>query len=47
MYITYSGFVEAKSDPSLFVFRHNTNTVYLSLYVVDIVLTASYTTLLQ
>jgi hypothetical protein len=46
-YITSLGFVEAKSDTSLFVFRRGTDTVYLLLYVDDIVLTASSATLLQ
>jgi hypothetical protein len=46
-YITSLGFVEAKSNTSLFVFRRGTDTVYLLLYVDDIVLTASSTTLLQ
>jgi hypothetical protein len=41
------GFVEGKSDTSLFVFHHSADTVYLLLYVDDIVLTASSTTLLQ
>jgi hypothetical protein len=47
MYITSLGFVEVKSDASLFVFRRGTDTVYLLLYVDDIVLTASSATLLQ
>jgi hypothetical protein len=47
MYLLTLGFVEAKSDTSLFVFCHGTNTVYLLLYVDDFVLTASSTTLLQ
>jgi hypothetical protein len=41
------GFVEVKSDTSLFVFRHGTYTIYLLLYVNDIILTASSVTLLQ
>jgi hypothetical protein len=41
------GFVEAKSDTFLFVFLRSADTVYLLLYVDDIVLTASSTTLLQ
>jgi hypothetical protein len=41
------GFVEVKSDTSLFVFRRSTDMVYLLLYVDDIVLTASSTALLQ
>jgi hypothetical protein len=47
MYLLTLEFVEAKSDTSLFVFCHDTNTIYLLLYVDDIVLTASSTTLLQ
>jgi hypothetical protein len=47
MYITSLGFVEAKSDTSLFVFRRGSDTVYLLLYVDDNVLTASSTALLQ
>jgi hypothetical protein len=35
------GFVEAKSDMSLFIYHHGTETAYLLLYVDDIVLTAS------
>jgi hypothetical protein len=35
------GFTEAKSDTSLFIYRRSTETVYLLLYVDDIVLTAS------
>jgi hypothetical protein len=46
-YIISLGFVEAKSDTSLFIFRRSTDTVYLLLYVDDIVLTASSATLLQ
>jgi hypothetical protein len=46
-YITSLGFVEAKSDTSLFVFWRGTDTVYLLLYVDDIILTASSATLLQ
>jgi hypothetical protein len=46
-YITNLGFVEVKSDTSLFVFRRGTYMVYLLLYVDDIVLTASSTALLQ
>jgi hypothetical protein len=35
------GFMEAKSDTSLFIHHHGAETVYLLLYVDDIVLTAS------
>jgi hypothetical protein len=42
-YLVSLGFVEAKSNTSLFVYRHDadTNTNYLLLYVDDIVLTTS------
>lgn len=39
--------MEAKSDTSLFVFRRGAELIYLLLYVDDIVLTASSTTLLH
>jgi hypothetical protein len=39
-------FVEAKSDTSLFILHRGTDTVYLLLYVDNIVLTASSTKLL-
>jgi hypothetical protein len=35
------GFVEARSDTSLFILRRGPNTTYLLLYIDDIVLTAS------
>ena len=41
------GFVEAKSNTSLFVNRRGSNIVYLLLYVDDIVLTASSASLLR
>jgi hypothetical protein len=41
------GFVEAKSDTSLFVYHHGADVAYLLLYVDDIVLTASSPQLLQ
>jgi hypothetical protein len=41
------GFVEAKSDTSLFIYRRGDDTVFLLLYVDDIVLTASTADLLQ
>jgi hypothetical protein len=47
MYITSLEFVEAKSDTSLFIFWHGSDTVYLLLYVDDIVLTASSATILH
>jgi hypothetical protein len=40
-YLTTMGFIEAKSDTSLFIFRCGSNTVYLLLYVDDIILTVS------
>jgi hypothetical protein len=45
-YLASIGFVEAKSDTSLFIYRRGVDIVYL-LYVADIVLTASTTDLLQ
>jgi hypothetical protein len=41
------GFVEVKSDKSLFIYRRGDDTVYLQFYVDDIVLTASTADLLQ
>ncbi|WVZ78827.1 hypothetical protein U9M48_026477 [Paspalum notatum var. saurae] len=41
------GFTEAKTDASLFIFHRGTETVYLLLYVDDIVLTASSDALLR
>jgi len=41
------GFIEAKSDTSLFVYRHGADAIYLLLYVDDIVLTASSPAILQ
>jgi hypothetical protein len=46
-YIASIGFIEAKSDTSLFIYRRGEETVYLLLYVNDIVLTASTADLLQ
>jgi hypothetical protein len=46
-YITSLGFVESKSDTSLFIFRHSTYMVYLLLYIDDIVRSASSAVLLQ
>jgi hypothetical protein len=40
-YLVSLGFMEAKSDTSLFVYRRGVDTAYLLLYVDDIVLTAS------
>jgi hypothetical protein len=41
------GFVEAKSDTSLFIYHQGAETAYLLLYVDDIVLTASSPQLLR
>jgi histone deacetylase 1/2 len=41
------GFLEAKSDTSLFIYHHADGVAYLLLYVDDIVLTASSPKLLQ
>jgi hypothetical protein len=46
-YLTILGFIEAKSDTSMFIFRRDLYTVYLLLYVDDIILTASSTELLR
>jgi hypothetical protein len=46
-YLTFIGFVEAKSDTSLFIYQRGDDTVYLLLYVDDIVLIASTADLLQ
>nr|GEV43331.1 ribonuclease H-like domain-containing protein [Tanacetum cinerariifolium] len=41
------GFQHSKTDTSLFVFHRGSDVAYLLLYVVDIILTASFTTFLQ
>jgi hypothetical protein len=46
-YLASIGFVEAKSDTSLFIYRRGDDTVYLLLYVDDIVLTTSTVDLLK
>jgi hypothetical protein len=46
-YLVLLGFVEAKLDTSLFVYRRNAGTAYLLLYVNDIILIASSLELLQ
>jgi hypothetical protein len=46
-YITSISFVGARSDTSLFIYRHGADTAYLLLYVDDIVLTASSNVLLR
>jgi hypothetical protein len=40
-------FVEGKADTSLFIFRRGADTVYLLLYVDDIIMIASSTALLR
>jgi hypothetical protein len=40
-YLLSLGFTKAKSNTSLFIYHHGTETVYLLLYVDDIVVTAS------
>jgi len=47
MFLLTLGFTETKSDTSLFIYRHGSETAYLLLYVDDIVLTASSQPLLQ
>jgi hypothetical protein len=46
-YLASIDFVEAKSDTSLFIYRRGEDTIYLLLYIDDIVLTASTADLLQ
>jgi hypothetical protein len=46
-YLLSLGYIEAKSDTSLFIFRRGSKTVYPQLYVDDIVLTTSNIVLLQ
>jgi hypothetical protein len=46
-HVHYLSFVPVVSDTSLFVYKEGTATAYLLLYVDDIVLTASSSTLLQ
>jgi len=46
-YLLSLGFVEAKSDTSLFIYHRGNEIVYLLLYVDDIVLTASSASLLR
>jgi hypothetical protein len=46
-YLASIGFVEAKSDTFLFIYRRGDDIVYLLLYVDDIVLTASTADLLH
>jgi hypothetical protein len=46
-YLASIGFIEAKSDTSLFIYHRGDDTVFLLLYVDDIVLTTSTADLLQ
>jgi hypothetical protein len=46
-YLVTLGFSEARSDTSLFIYRRGADTVYLLLYVDDIILTASSQQLLS
>jgi hypothetical protein len=46
-HITSLGFIEAKTDSSLFIYSRGTDVAFLLLYVDDIVLTASSTSFLQ
>jgi hypothetical protein len=46
-YLVFIGFVEAKSNTSLFIYRRGDETVYLLLYGEGIVLTSSTANLLQ
>lgn len=41
------GFVGSKCDSSLFIYKHQTHTVYLLVYVDDIIITGSSTSLIQ
>lgn len=46
-YLLTLGFLEAKSDASLFIYKRGSDTMYLLLYVNDIVLTALFVPLLR
>jgi hypothetical protein len=46
-YLMSLGFIEAKFDTLLFIFRRSTDMIYLLLYVDDIILTTSNTELLR
>jgi Reverse transcriptase (RNA-dependent DNA polymerase) len=41
------GFVTSVSDPSLFIFQHNNNIVYLLVYVDDLVITGNNNSILH
>ena len=40
-FLLHLGFVSSKANPSLFIYHHNTATLYLLVYVNDIILTGS------
>jgi len=46
-YVTSLGFVQSRTDSSLFVLRHGADTAYLLLYGDDMILSASSSRLLQ
>nr|GEV36417.1 ribonuclease H-like domain-containing protein [Tanacetum cinerariifolium] len=46
-YVIRAGLYHSKADSSLFIFHKGSNTTYLLLYVDDIILTASSTSLMQ
>ncbi|GJR83277.1 ribonuclease H-like domain-containing protein [Tanacetum coccineum] len=46
-YATRAGFYHSRCDSSLFIYQHGSHVTYLLLYVDDIILIASSTTLLQ
>lgn len=46
IYISSLGFISSRSDSSLFTFHHDSETIYLLLYVDDIILMASKTSLI-
>ncbi|GJR25800.1 ribonuclease H-like domain-containing protein, partial [Tanacetum coccineum] len=46
-YITHARIHHSRCDTSLFIYRHGLDTAYLLLYVDDIVLTTSFSDLLQ
>lgn len=41
------GFVNSKCDPSLFIYQHHSATLYMFIYVDDIIITGSSTVLIQ
>ena len=42
MFLIRFGFKQRKVDPSLFIYRHKTHTLYLLVYVDDIILTGNH-----